>query len=321
LECIRSLFDTDKDCFNDIIIVDNASSDGSVEAIRNQFPELKKIVNDKNLGYAKAVNIGVKESKSEFVIISNSDVVFKRNSVRNLITCLNNNQKVGAVGPQQLYPDGSYQYSYGDLPGVKLGIKKLLLINHLQDYFNRRNWINRNVKVKQVPYIDGAVMGINRQAFDEINGFDEDYFFYTEEADFCYKLKMNGWQIVCFPESVVTHFRGMTDKSNGLNEDRLKLMISSKIKFCKKHLSFQKAKFYIISEIVYSLNMTALWYLIHLFRKITQAEKSTPRDENSEPGTENRRLDLTSSNKKIEYNKLLFHIWLEEFNKFLSDGK
>ena len=301
LECISSIYKTANQIVNEIIVVDNFSTDGSPDAIKNEFPKVKLIVNSKNLGYAKAVNIGISAASSEIFIISNSDVVFKENSIRILIEYLISNPDIAVCGPRQLYPDSSYQYSYGDVPGLAFAIKKLFLINHLSELINKKKWEKGIKQIKHVSYVDGAVMAINRKAFEEVDGFDEDYFFYTEEADFCYRVKKNGWKVVHNPNSVILHYRGATDINKGFSYDRLKEMVYTKILFCKKHLSFQKTKFYVISEIIYSVNMIFLWTIITIFR--------------------------SSKNKdyigkwKIKYNKLMLNIWLDELNQLLKNDE
>lgn len=299
LECIKSIYNTAIEIVNDIIVVDNCSVDGSIEAINKEFPEVKLIANSQNLGYAKSVNIGVSASSSEYFIISNSDVIYKENSIYEIIKYLNQNHKVAVCGPRQLYPNGMYQYSYGDFPGISFGLKKIFLLNHLFEWIDKKKWNNGGKKIKKVAYVDGAVMAINRKAFDEAIGFDEDYFFYTEEADFCYRVQKIGWKIVHNPNSVVLHYRGATDEKKGFSENRLRAMVASKILFCKKHLSFQKTKFYLISEIVYSVNMIFLWSLMKYLCSLTSKENVC--------------------SWKVNYNKLMLGIWLDEFNKFLKN--
>lgn len=301
LECISSIYKTAKDNIKDIIIVDNCSTDGTLEAIKNEFPDVKLIVNSSNLGYAKAVNIGVSVSSSEFFIVSNSDVVYLENSIKLLIQFLISNPDVAVCGPRQIYPDGRYQYSYGEVPGLKFGIKKIFLLNHLAEFIEKKKWEKGIKKPKQVAYVDGAVMVFNRKAFNSVNGFDEDYFFYTEEADFCYRVRKNKWKVVHYPESEIIHYRGATDVNQGFSPQRLKEMVLTKILFCKKHLKFQTTKFYIISEIIYSVNMIFVWSIITIFQNSNNKGKL--------------------GKWKIEYNKLMMNIWLEVFNKLLRNNE
>ncbi len=227
------------------------------------------------------------------------------------------NPKNAVVGPRQLYPNGDYQYSYGDLPGIKLGIKKLFLLNHIMDYLEKRNWYAGKYKIKNVSYIDGAVLAVKRKVFKDVKGFDEDYFFYTEEADFCLRVENLGYKVVHNPNSVVIHHRGATDKSNNLNEKRLRQMVSSKVLFCRKHLSFQISKFYMICEILYSFNMSVLWTFKHFWSGLLTEDKSKM-DSDKVISTQSTR---SKTKMKIEYNRLMFHIWLDEFNNFLRTSE
>jgi GT2 family glycosyltransferase len=247
--CINSIKDSYKSRIN-IYVIDNNSTDGSVEQLKNSFPEIEIISNSANLGYAYAVNRGFRASKSEIVIISNNDVVYPPDSISNLIEPFYSMENIGVIGPQQMYPDGKWQYSYGTFPGIKIALMDLLFITYFSHLIKKIQWklkISSN-EIKPVEYIDGAIMAINRDAFQDVNGFDEDYFFYTEEADFCCRLKKKGWKILFNPNSEVIHVRGGSTSRMGLDPKNIEMFISSKIKFCNKHLNTIETKLFIFLE-------------------------------------------------------------------------
>jgi len=260
--CINSIYETSFDLVNNIIVVDNNSTDGTVEIIKKNYPDVKLICNEKNYGYAKAVNIGFNNTNSDLVLVSNSDVVYLENSIINLILTFKEVDNCGVCGPLQLFPNGTYQRSYGDIPSISLALKDLTLITHIQEKY-RKLFPYASNKIKKVPYIDGAVMLIKRDAFNQVNGFDEDYFFYTEEADFCYRLFKRNYLIIHNPKSKVIHYRGATDNLE-VNYKRIEMLISSKALFCKKNMSFNKAKFFMILEIMYSYNLWLIYWTIYL---------------------------------------------------------
>lgn len=272
LKCIESIYASNDDLEKNIIVVDNASTDNSVPELKLKYPNIKIIENKDNYGYAKAVNIGVKEGVSDYIIASNSDVEFFPNSINELINCLKKDSTIGSVGPQQVFPNGKWQRSYGDLPSIKLGLKNLFFITHLFDFFKRVFFKINKQRIKEVAYIDGAVIVARRIAFEQVNGYDEDYFFYTEEADFCFKLKQNNWKVVFVPSARVMHHRGGSSENNKYKQN--KMLISSKVLFCKKHLPFQQTKFYMILEIFYSSNLLVLWFLIFLISVGSMKQKS-----------------------------------------------
>ena len=159
------------------IIVDNNSTDSTLQIVRSRCPSAKVITSPENLGYGKAMNLGFKESTGGFVILSNPDVIFLGQSIFQLIDYLRKNPKIGIVGPQQLFPDGGWQRSYGDLPGIWPGIKDAVGITTIGNKMRKALWPRKTARrVKEVPYIDGAVMAVRRDAFLGVSGFDEDFF-------------------------------------------------------------------------------------------------------------------------------------------------
>src|SRR6266478_968038 len=122
------------------IIVDNASTDQTLEIVRSRCPEAKIIATGENLGYGKAMNLGFKETRGDFVILSNPDVVFLDDAIRKMAEFLEKNPKVGITGPQQMFPDRSWQRSYGDLPGIWPGIKDAAGITTLHNSVRRLLW-------------------------------------------------------------------------------------------------------------------------------------------------------------------------------------
>lgn len=254
LGCIGTALDSSKRSLNKIIVVDNASDDGSVEAIAAEFPYVEIIENKKNCGYAAAVNAGAKLATSEFLIVSNSDVRYLNNSIAYLVKFLADNPDVAVAGPQQLYPDGAWQRSYGDFPGAICGLKELFYCSTLKravlSRYNKSLGLDKNVKYPD--YIDGAVMCVRKSDFDLIGGFDEDYFFYTEETDFCYRLKNIGKLAAFVPQSNVIHYRGM-GRGDVISCESAKMLVESKLKFCSKHLSALETYVYAMCEIVHSV--------------------------------------------------------------------
>lgn len=294
LKCINTIYETYPSDFVKIVVVDNASKDDTVESIKSFYPEVEIIQNEKNLGYASAVNIGVKATKNQFIIISNPDVEYHSNALKYLIHYLELNKRVGAAGPMQIFPNGSWQFCYGDVPSVKLSLKLIFFIYSLQ---NISNFLLYKLKIhrtkpKKVGYIDGAVIATTRDAFDSVNGFDEDYFLYTEELDFCYRLTKKGWDVMHLPNCTVTHFRGGSSAKMGVIEENVRIFLKSKILFCKKHLSKAVTKFYIISEIIYAYEILFFWKIFAIFKHF--------RD---------------NSSFKITTMKLFVKIWKEEYKK------
>jgi hypothetical protein len=267
LGCIESIHNTTEGLDIGITVVDNASTDDTITEISKKYSSVKIISKKENLGYAGAVNAGAKNSDAEFLIVSNNDVIYHENSIEKLITYLINNSDTAVAGPQQMYPDGSWEYCYGRLPGIILGLKNLFLITSIQQSGQRMKWKKKNsgMKPKQVGYIDGAVMATKKAVFDKLNGFNEDYFFYTEEADFCKRVSDSGYKIKFIPDSVVTHIRGGSSARMGFDENKVREFIKSKFIYCGKHFSTVRTWIYATLEIVHNYSMILFWKLINLF--------------------------------------------------------
>ncbi len=267
LDCIESVINTTEGLDVGITVVDNASTDDTIVEVIKRFPKVKIVSNESNLGYAAAVNAGAKANNSEYLIISNNDVIYLGGSIEKLVNYLRENPGTAVTGPQQMYLDGCWEYSHGRLPGIVLGLKNLFLITSIQQNWQRLKWKKKNagMKPKNTQYIDGAVMAIRKDVFDSLNGFDEDYFFYTEEADFCKRVRDKGLKVKFIPDAVVTHIRGGSSARMGYDERKVQAFIKSKFIYCDKHFSSVRTRIYASLEIVHNYSMILMWKLINLF--------------------------------------------------------
>jgi GT2 family glycosyltransferase len=247
-----------------VTIVDNASTDNSPAIIREKFPEIQIIENTENRGYAGAVNDGMRATKAPFAIISNADVEFFNNSIELLKKVLKNNPRIGAAGPQQVFPDGKWQRSYGVLPGLGEAARDILMITYLNNLFKRLSFKKGKKKgFKKVQYLDGAVIAVSRDAFKTVGGFDEDFFFYSEESDFCLRLKKNGFRVVHVPEALVLHHRGGSSTKSEVSERFYTLLVESKMKLMRKHFPLT-ADLFARLEIAHSWQMIGIGNLLKI---------------------------------------------------------
>lgn len=260
INCIKSIYDTYLSIV-DICVVDNNSSDNTLMLISKNFPNVKIISNTENLGYSKAVNIGVFSQDSDYVIISNADVIYKSESIKMMFEFLESNPKVAVVGPSQYFTDGRLQFSHGLIPGLQSIIRNFL---YLQPLLNRI----KSIKPKKVQYLDGAVLACRTNTFRQVNGFSEDFFFYSEDADFCRKINDAGYECIHLPQAEVIHLRGASTNINGINENALDMFVKAKIKLTRKYCSTIISKLYFCSE-VYNTRLTEI-----LFKIIYSVKKS-----------------------------------------------
>ena len=250
------------------IVVDNNSTDGTVEIIRKEYPSVRLIRNNENKGYARAVNIGVNNSTSDFFIIVNADTVFHANTAAGAVEYLTSHQDVGIVGVQEVFPNGSWQRSYGVVPGIWESIRNLTGITSFHSWQRRLRWpgkVDKNPKC--VGFVNGAFMAIKKAAFESVNGFDEEFFFYGEESDFCLRLKRSGWKVVFLPNVEIVHARGgsytETEVASGTYS---RLLSQSKILIARKRgYSKWRLSLYMHLERIHAKKMEMMYLVMRAF--------------------------------------------------------
>lgn len=250
VDCIKSIIYTCYDFIPEIIVVDNNSSDNTVEVINQLFPDVIIIENSENFGYAKAINIGAKNASGDYLILSNADVIYRKNSIQELVKVIKS-KDASICGPQQVFPDGRFQRSFGYFPSKKRAFFDLLGITKFVQFTKKKEYKRANQLPYRVEYIDGAVLCTKRNIFDDLGGFDESYFFYSEEVDFCYKAHLSGLKCSIIPNSVVVHHRGGSQENKGMSYKSIQMLVGSEELFLKKHETELTNKVYFAIELVY----------------------------------------------------------------------
>ncbi len=208
-KCLNSIFKNINNTNFEIIIVDNGSSDNTVEIIENNFKNIKLIQNNKNIGFGAAHNIAIKLGRGKYHLVLNPDVIFTENSVEKLVNFMEENLDVGLVSPKIVYPDGTTQYLCKRLPCLfDLAIRRFTprfiqnLFKKRIDYFEMRE--TGYNKIMEVPYLSGSIMLFRKNILAKIGGFDEDYFMYFEDADITRKISEIS-RAVFYPHTSVIH--------------------------------------------------------------------------------------------------------------------
>jgi len=246
----------------DIIVVDNGSTDGTAGIIR-RFPSVRLIETCANLGYGKAINLGALQATHEYLILSNTDVVFREDTIATLVSFLKSHPGVGIVGPQQVSPGGGWQRSYGDTPGIWAGVKEAFGVNSVCRCYRRFRWPSRvDVHPKEVGYVFGAVLALPRSAFVQAKGFDEDFYFYGDESDLCIRLRKMGWKVVFCPFTEVVHYGG-GDSTRVDHSDRFyRFLTTSEAMLARRHLPLWQARTYLWLKRVYFLELSLIFRLL-----------------------------------------------------------
>jgi GT2 family glycosyltransferase len=187
----------------EVIVVDNAINDGSQKMIKKSFSWVKLIENKKNLGFSKANNIGIKNSKADYYFLLNNDTQVMKNWLKNIIEVAESDPKIGIIGCKLLYPNGKLQH----------GGEVINLIHVAENIgFDNIHRLNGNVnKNREVPAVVGAAFLIKKTVVENIGLLDEEYDpIYREETDYCLRARYFGYKIYYVADSVIIHHTGVT---------------------------------------------------------------------------------------------------------------
>ena len=194
----------------EVFIVDNASSDGSAGMVRERFPQVHLIENEENFGFAAANNQAIRRSRGRYILLLNPDTVVCDDALGTLMRFLDENPKVGAVGPKLVYPDGRLQHSAFAFPTLPMAFFDFFPIHHrlinsrLNGRYPRR--LYESGKPFPIDHPLGACLMVKREAIEQVGLLDEGFFIYCEEIDWCMRIKKAGWQIYCVPQAEVVHY-------------------------------------------------------------------------------------------------------------------
>jgi len=225
--CLNSIEQTVSGIRYEIIVVDNASADGTVEMLEEEFPSVIKIINKENRGFGAANNQAFRIMKSRYALLLNTDTVLTNGAVKKLWDFCEVHERAGMVCGQLLNADGSKQNSVASFPGLLT----LAINTPLLEYLLPRRYPSKRYKHTAPVEVDsaiGACMMISRKALEETGFFDERYFFFFEETDLALTMRKKGWKIYHLPDAFIYHLQG---RSVGQN-------VKSRIEFYRSRYQF-----------------------------------------------------------------------------------
>lgn len=248
LQTIASVFEKTADINFEVIVVDNASTDGSTEAIEKTFPEVKLIKSNENLGFGRANNLGATIASGRNLLFLNPDTLLVNNAVKILSDYLDLHESVGVCGGNlydaEMKPASSYHLSFSPL---LFDINSILSKKLFPLIYGKNYTFNHTGKHKKVAHIVGANMMIRKSIFDQVGGFDKEYFMYREETELNYRVYKKGYNTMSIPEAKIIH---LESKSFSCNYNRTKCILESrKIHYRKVGNQFS----YLIGNIIYAI--------------------------------------------------------------------
>ena len=213
VKCLRSIKKSTLSKSYEIIVVDNNSYDGSVDYLRLNYPNIRTIVFSRNEGYTKAMNIALQNSSGKYKVILNPDTELMFCSIDILLKQMQVDDSIGIVGPKVINTDGSFQKSCrrGIARPIAvfsyfLGFSRLYPSNEKYTGYHL-NHLSPN-ETNEVGGVSGSCMVIRKDVIDTIGYFDERYFAYQEDSDFCLTASKNGWKVYYHPDAIVKHIGG-----------------------------------------------------------------------------------------------------------------
>lgn len=257
LDTLESLYAQVKVPYFEVIVLDNNSFENNVEQVKKQFPKVRLILNQENLGFAKACNIGADNAKGKYLAFVNSDIIFYSNPMTKIIEILESQNEIGVVGLQLLNPDKSLQPSSHRFPSLKLrliqlsGLKKLIIKLYPK--------IQVSAQSGFVDFVSGGFMVLSKELFAKVGKFDEFYFMYYEDCDLCYQIQKNGKKIYKLCEGDVVHLGKNYEEFE--NEFSFILLNKGQIYFFKKNYGRAKTCIIIFMNLFFFLIKRLLFLL------------------------------------------------------------
>ena len=217
--CINSINKNVKNIKYEIIVVDGESNDSAQEIIKYKWPEVKFISFKKNLGYSKIVNTGIKQVKGEYILVINADIIVLKDSILELLKFMKKNPDVGITAPQLLDFTNNIQASCFTKPSLSTILARRTPLSKTEwgkkiiNKFTISDWDRKSIK--EVDWVQGSAMMIRKEAIKKVGLWDERFFMYFEDADWCRRFWQNNYKVVYLPSAKMAHYYHRSSKKWG----------------------------------------------------------------------------------------------------------
>lgn len=238
-DCLGSILEQAGDVDYDIIVVDNASSDGSADMVRSRFPEATLIVEQTNRGYAAAINDGIRVAQGRYVLVLNSDTLICDGAIAKTVGYADRHPEAAVVGCQVRESPDKVQMTCLRFPSLlnlflwASGLARVFKNNH---FFGQEHmlWWQRDSE-REVDVVSGMFMLVRREAIDEVGLMDDGYFMYYEDTDWCYRFAKAGWKMVFWPEAAILHIEGGSGSTKQQPPEMFVQQQKSLLRFFQEH--------------------------------------------------------------------------------------
>ncbi len=251
----------------EVIVVDNASSDGSVAMIEEEFPQVRLLANSENVGFTVGNNQGIAVSRGRYILLLNPDTEIVGDTLPTMVEYMDNHPPVGALGPQLLNPDWSIQSSRRRFPTMATAfLESTILHQWFPDNAVLRHYyiLDRpDGEIQEVDWVTGACLLTRREAIEEVGLLDEGFFMYSEELDWCRRARERGWKVIYLPTARVIH-HGAQSSEQVKSFQHIQFQ-RSKIRYFRKHHGLWQAevlRLFILTTYLYQLIVEALKWLV-----------------------------------------------------------
>jgi len=268
-DCVASIYAQTRDIKFEVIVIDNASTDGSAEMVTKEFPQALLIENSKNRGFAAANNQGIAIARGRYVLLLNSDTVVIDQAIDKTVSFADRNPRVAVVGCRVLNPDKTLQrtcFMFPSLLNMFLSSTYLYKLFPNSRFFGRESmtWWNRN-DVREVDVVTGCYMLVRQKAIEQVGLMDERFFMYGEETDWCYRFKKAGWKVMFAPCAEIIHLGGQSSKKIA-TEMALQLR-GSILQFINKHRPLWEYVLACLFVWLFCAVRIPFWFVFFLFSR------------------------------------------------------
>ena len=273
-DCLTSVLDHSPQCIFEIIVVDNASSDGSQSLVRRDFPMVQLIENRKNIGFAAANNKAIQKSLGDYFLLLNSDTIVHARVLKRSLDYMKKNGEVGIMGCRVLNGDGSLQHSTSQFPSFLNLLLQTFALDRVKAvrFFRRYRMLDwRREEAGDVETVSGCYMLVRRSCTNCTGLLDEHFFFFGEETDWCKRIREKGWHVHFAPVGEITHFGG--GSSHGLNHKRDLMLTQATVRLHLKHSGKMMAAAVFALLLLFNSSRAVYWSVRSLFGHTDLADK------------------------------------------------